>query len=219
MNTNFALALSFTAIFSFVVGCSSAEVEPIGGSTSGTPSVTSSSGGGSGGGGTGGGGGSAPIACASAPLCGGIYLPSSCNASGSGSGSGSGGGGGAPNPTLVTEMRCALQKLRDHEVGYVSLFVESTFHTGCGVRTEIVSFGDGSASVQQIQWADLGVAPGTPERVKLESVAYFDACLAGSDDKLAECVMAMTTKTAVAGPTCPCRGVPGAQDGQCESPF
>ncbi len=119
----------------------------------------------------------------------------------------------------VTEMRCALLKLRDHEVGYVSLFVEAHTNTGCGVRTEIVSFGDGSASVQEIQWADIGVSPGTPERVKLESAAYFDACLAGSDDKLAACVLAMTTKTAVAGPTCPCRGVPGAQDGQCKSPF
>ena len=112
-------------------------------------------------------------------------------------------------------MRCALLKLRDHEVGYVSLFEEVTIHTGCGVRTEIVSFGDGSASVQQIYWADLFSSPGTPERVKLESAAYFDACLAGSDDKLVECVLAMTTKTSVAGPTCPCRGVPGAQDGQC----
>jgi hypothetical protein len=116
-------------------------------------------------------------------------------------------------------MRCALLKLRDHEIGYVSVFTESTMFTGCGVRTEIVSFGDGSASVQHIQWADLGVGPGTPERVQLESAAYFDACLAGTDDTLAACVQAMTTKALVAGPTCPCRGVPGAQDGQCTSPF
>ena len=74
------------------------------------------------------------------------------------------------------------------------------------------------ASVRQIPWADIGVTPGTPVRVALESKAYFDACLAGSNDKLADCVMAMTTNTAVAGPTCPCRGVPGAQDGQCMAP-
>jgi hypothetical protein len=55
-------------------------------------------------------------------------------------------------------------------------------------------------------------------RATLKDKAYFEACLAGSDDKLSDCVLAITTGAAAAGPTCPCRGVPGAQDGQCKAP-
>lgn len=166
------------------------------------------------GGSTTGGGGSAPAACASAALCDGVYLPSSCDPFATTSGS----GGAPPGMMAATAMRCVLTKLRDHEVGYMSVFVESHANTGCGIRTEIVSFGDGTASVQDIHWADIGVTPGTPVRSTLKDKAFFDACLADSDDKLADCVMAMTTGAAAAGPTCPCRGVPGAQDGQCKAP-
>lgn len=160
-------------------------------------------------------GGSAPAACASAALCDGVYLPSSCDASGTGS---SGAGGASPGAMAAADMRCVLTKLRDHEVGYMSVFVESHATTGCGIRTEIVSFGDGTASVQDIHWADIGVTPGTPVRATLKDKAFFDACLAGSDDGLAACVTAMTMGAAATGSTCPCRGVPGAQDGQCKSP-
>jgi hypothetical protein len=183
-------------------------------------SSSSGSGGGGGesttsGGSTTGGGGSAPSACASAPLCDGVYLPSSCDPFGGSSGA----GGASPGVMAAAAMRCVLTKLRDHEVGYMSVFVESHATTGCGIRTEIVSFGDGTASVQDIHWADIGVTPGTPVRATLKDKAYFDACLADSDDKLADCVAGITTGATAAGPTCPCRGVPGAQDGQCKSPF
>ena len=189
-----------------------------GSSSSGSGGESSTTGGG--GSSTAGTGGSAPAACASAALCDGVYLSSSCDAFGSSSsGSGSGSGGAPPGAMAAADMRCVLTKLRDHEVGYMSVFVESHATTGCGIRTEIVSFGDGTASVQDIHWADIGVTPGTPVRATLQDKAYFDACLAGSDDGLPACVSSITMGAAVAGPTCPCRGVPGAQDGQCKSPF
>ena len=186
----------------------------------------SSSGGGNGGGGaattstaTGGaqptstGTGMSDPTCASAALCDEVGLtdPSIC-----GGGSGSSSGAGGASPGNATAARCILTKLRDRATGYVAIFVDSGSPVPCGQVTELVSFGDGSASISNRRYYDLGATASPSTRGALKPVAYFETCLAGDDAAAIDCLSSLITGAAVAGDTCPCRGSKnGMLSGSC----
>lgn len=151
-------------------------------------------------------------ACASAALCEDLVIldPEVCSA-----GSGSSGAGGAA-PANAATARCILKKLRDRATGYVAVIVDSASPVPCGQTTELVSFGDGSASVSHRRYADLGARADASVRRELKPVSYFEMCLAGDDYAALDCARSLITDTVVAGEACPCRGnKSGTLSGYC----
>lgn len=144
--------------------------------------------------------------CASAALCNEVVLfdPSVCSG-----GSGASSGAGGADPGNATAARCVLEKLRDRATGYVAVIVDSGSAIPCGKATELVSFGDGSATVSRRGYSDLWAGADPSLRLELKPVSYFETCLAGDDHAVLACVTDLTTSTVVAGDTCPCRGNKG----------
>jgi hypothetical protein len=185
-------------------------------------------------GGGGAGGGTTPAACTDAPLCDPILLPTRCkiagggihcgNSADAGTDGGTGGGGGAGgspgagggggqgggnsvSPKLVANIQCALGALRDRKVGAVNLLQQDDGPAVCGTRVEIVSFGDGTASVVPVQYCDGDATVETAFHAKLQPPEFFTKCLTASDDAtLLDCATNMLGAT-VAGATCECRGI------------
>ena len=157
--------------------------------------------------------------CTSAPLCETIGLPSACaygtagltcSAADAGSDAGdSDAGASVGGPDLDARLQCALEALRDRRTGGLALLLPENGSKTCGVRVEIVSFGDGTASVLPVSYCDLDVVRGTAARRVLQPKSFFADCLASTDETTRlECLANATTKTA-AGGTCSCRGISG----------
>jgi hypothetical protein len=159
--------------------------------------------------------------CSSPPLCDPIVLPAGCSflndaitctavAPGPDGGDADAGtaDAGPPNPLLPARVQCALEALRDRKTGGLSLLMDDPGSKTCGIRVEILSFGDGTASVLPASYCDLDVVRGEGERRAVQPVKFFDDCLASTDlTKRVECLTtAISTKTASGG-TCSCRGI------------
>ena len=106
----------------------------------------------------------------------------------------------------ATNARCVLGKLRDRATGYAAISVDSGSPVPCGHVVEVVSFGDGSASISRRNYGDLAVNVEKSVRSELQPVSYFETCLAGDDAAVIACLASLTTGAVVAGDTCPCRG-------------
>lgn len=159
--------------------------------------------------------------CSSPPLCDPIVLPSGCSfdsdaitcaAVSPGADAGDADAGtadaGAPNPLLPARVQCALEALRDRRTGGLALLVQDPGSKTCGIRVEILSFGDGTASVLPVSYCDLDVVRGMAERRAVQPVKFFEDCLASTDDaKRLECLTTAITTKPASGGTCSCRGI------------
>ena len=167
-------------------------------------------------------------ACTDAPLCDPLTFPKDCAfADGAitctdGDGGASDAGdtdAGAPSPAVVARLQCVLEALRDRATGGLALLVPTSGSKSCGIRVEIVSFGDGSASVLPVGYCDADIERGVPARHAIQPASYFETCLASPDvAKRFECLAGALQQKATAGGTCACRGI--AADplrGKCSS--
>jgi hypothetical protein len=148
--------------------------------------------------------------CTSPPLCDPIILPDACSSDGTSitcekpdAGLGESGFSGA----TTARLQCALEALRDHKVGGLSMLVADHGSPSCGVRLEIVSFGDGTASVLSVGYCDGVVTRGTATRRVLQSTSFED-CLASTDDrKRVACLDHLRIAKVAGGGACSCRGI------------
>jgi hypothetical protein len=156
----------------------------------------------SGSGGSGGGGPSDPLAaCGAEELCPVVSITVTCP---------------APlqcpaaecSSTVDTGIaKCFLQKLRDREVG-VLRFSESTSGY-CGESTTIVSFGDGTVSVQRSTFEDLAHEDFAPVSRSVQPDTFFNGCLTLNDEKkLIGCVKEAASLPTEGGKACPCSTCP-----------
>jgi hypothetical protein len=156
-----------------------------------------SSGSGSGGGGSDGGPGDPLAACGGEELCPPVSITVTCPALTQ-----------CPaaecSATLDTGVaKCFLQKLRDRQVGILR-FSESTSGY-CGETTTVVSFGDGTVSVQRSTFEDLAHEDFAPESRSVQADTFFDGCLTLNDQKkLIGCVKDAASLPAEGGKACPC---------------
>ena len=156
--------------------------------------------------------------CTSAPLCEPLGLPSSCtfdtniitcgaadagiDAGESDAGTSNGG------PDLTARLQCALEALRDRTTGGLTLLLPLDGSKTCGIRVEILSFGDGTASVLPVSYCDLDIERGTAERRALQPASFFKDCLASSDETTRlQCLANAIKKPKLGGGTCSCRGI------------
>jgi hypothetical protein len=163
-------------------------------------------------------------ACSSAPLCDPFSLPAYCTfaddtitcaeadagASDADAGDTDAGASdaGAPSPAVVARLQCALEALRDRKTGGLALLVPTNGSKTCGIRVEIVSFGDGSASVLPVSYCDADIVRGVPARRAIQPASYFESCLASTDvEKRFECLAGAIQKKSASGGTCACRGI------------
>ncbi|MEP7124411.1 MAG: hypothetical protein ABJE95_26015 [Byssovorax sp.] len=166
--------------------------------------------------------------CTAAPLCDPFSLPIDCvyaddaiDCSGADAGPGDAGesDAGAPSPLFESRVQCALEALRDRKTGGVTLLVPDHGSKTCGIRVEIVSFGDGSASVLPVSYCDTDIVRGVAERRAIQPKSFFDDCLASPDvAKRLGCLAGAIQKKAASGSACACRGI--AADplrGKCSS--
>lgn len=159
--------------------------------------------------------------CTSPPLCDPIVVPAGCSfmkgalvcgavAPGADGGDADAGpaDAGAPNPLVAARVQCALEALRDRKTGGLSLLVDDPGSKTCGIRVEILSFGDGTASVLPVSYCDLDIVRGQAERRAVQPVKFFDDCLASTDvTKRVECLATAISTKAAPGGTCSCRGI------------
>ena len=172
-------------------------------------------------------------ACGDAPLCDPLPLPNECafaddaitcapsdaGASDAGDADAGDADAGAPSPAVLARLQCALEALRDRKTGGLALLVPTSGSNSCGVRVEIVSFGDGSASVLPVSFCDSDVVRGVAARRAIQPASYFESCLASTDVAARFACLAGAIQTkAASGGTCACRGI--AADplrGKCSS--
>jgi hypothetical protein len=159
--------------------------------------------------------------CTSAPLCETIGFPSACTFGAAGitcsaadagvdAGDSDAGPTSPGGPDLTARLQCALEALRDRKTGGLALLVPENGSKSCGVRVEIVSFGDGTASVLDVGYCDLDVVRGTAVRSTLKPASFFDDCLASPDETTRlQCLAGAFKKATAAGGTCSCRGISG----------
>ncbi len=159
--------------------------------------------------------------CTSPPLCDPLTLPRSCSfvdnaivcAEGdAGTDAGESDAGesdaGPSAPVSTARLQCVLEGLRDRRTGGLSLLIPDNGSKTCGVRVEILSFGDGSASVLPVGYCDLDVVRGTAARRAIQPASFFEACLADTDDaKRLQCLVKAIKATTGSGGTCSCRGI------------
>jgi hypothetical protein len=161
-------------------------------------------------------------ACSEAPLCDPFSLPSECTfaddtitcaaadagASDAGDADAGDADAGPPSPAVLARLQCALEALRDRQTGGLALLVPTNGSNSCGVRVEIVSFGDGSASVLPVSYCDTDIVRGVAARRAIEPASYFESCLASADvaARFACLAGAIQTKAAPGG-ACACRGI------------
>jgi hypothetical protein len=165
--------------------------------------------------------------CQQAPLCDPLELPSFCAyvgpsfhcAAPDGGVPDAGADGSSLDPIQAARLQCALTALRDRRKGGLATLVAYNGSDTCGTRLEIVSFGDGSASVLAVNYCDLTVSRGQPARRKIQPVAFFEECLASTDErKQLTCLSEAITTTRASGETCSCRGIYADPDrGPCAS--
>lgn len=168
------------------------------------------------------GGDPTPAICGRAALCEPVVLPSVCAGTDtsfdcSGPDGGTAGDAGAPDggadgsllsPLQAAHLQCMLEALRDRREGAVNALVAYNGSKTCGTRLEIVSFGDGSASVLPVSYCDSDVVRGKAVRREIQPVAFFEECLASTDEeKRLQCLADAITAKAVSGEVCECRGV------------
>jgi hypothetical protein len=158
--------------------------------------------------------------CTSAPFCETIGLPGACmygsggiTCSAADAGVDAGDSDAGPNvggPELTARLQCALEALRDRKTGGLALLLPENGSKTCGVRVEIVSFGDGTASVLPVSYCDQDVVRGTAARSVLQPASFFDDCLASPDETTRlQCLAGAFKKATAAGGTCSCRGISG----------
>lgn len=160
--------------------------------------------------------------CTNAPLCDPFSLPERCSfaddaitcaasdagASDAGDTDAGDTDAGAPSPALTARVQCALEALRDRKTGGLALLVPTGGSKTCGIRVEIVSFGDGSASVLPVSYCDADVVRGVAARRAIQPASFFEACLASTDlSKRLDCLAAAIETKAASGGTCACRGI------------
>lgn len=166
--------------------------------------------------------------CRLPPLCDPLVLPSFCRYGGESFDCGAPDGGapedggatedaGAPDggvdgsllsPLQAGRLQCALEALRDRRVGGLATLVSYNGSKTCGTRVEIVSFGDGSASVLPVYYCDLDVERGKAARREIQPVAFFEECLASTNDLVQlQCLAEAITAKAASGEVCSCRGI------------
>lgn len=156
--------------------------------------------------------------CTSPPLCDPFSLPGTCEfsdnaitctASGGGADAGdSDAGPSVGGPDLTARLQCALGALRDRKTGGLALLLPENGSKTCGVRVEILSFGDGTASVLPVSYCDLDIVRGTAARRVLQPVSFFEDCLANNDEtKRLQCLAKAIKTTAASGAACSCRGI------------
>jgi hypothetical protein len=161
-------------------------------------------------------------ACGDAPLCDPLPLPSECmfadgaiTCATSDAGAGDAGDpdagdadAGAPSPAVLARLQCALEALRDRKTGGLALLVPTGGSKTCGVRVEIVSFGDGSASVLPVSYCDSDIVRGVAARRAIQPASFFESCLASTDvQKRLDCLAAAIQPKTASGGTCACRGI------------
>ena len=169
-----------------------------------------------------------PATCQDAPLCDPVELPSYCAFDGASLDCTGPDGGSVPDggtatdagasdagadgshlsPVQTARLQCTLEALRDRRAGGLTALTGSNSADLCGARVEIVSFGDGSASVLPVTFCGGSVARGKAARRAIQPVAFFEECLTSTEEaKRVQCLAkAMTTKT-VSGGVCSCRGI------------
>lgn len=158
--------------------------------------------------------------CTSAPLCDTIGLPGACTfgtdgitCSAADAGADAGESDAGPNvggPNLTARLQCALEALRDKKTGGLALLLPKNGSNTCGIRVEIVSFGDGTASVLPVSYCDLEVGRGTAARRVIQPASFFEDCLASADETTRlQCLANAIKKTTTGGGTCSCRGIAG----------
>ena len=164
--------------------------------------------------------------CHEAPLCDPLEVPSfcayespsfHCTAPGGGATDGGVPDGGATDggadgrglsPTDAARLQCALEALHDRRKGGLTTLVAYNGSEDCGTRLEIVSFGDGSASVLPVNYCNGNVSRGKAARRQIQPVAFFEECLASMDEmKRLQCLAGAMTLKAASGETCSCRGI------------
>ena len=157
--------------------------------------------------------------CTSPPLCDPIGLPGTCEFSDNAIICGASTGGGtdagdsdagpsAGGPDLTARLQCALEALRDRRTGGLALLLPENGSKTCGIRVEILSFGDGTASVLPVSYCDLDIVRGTAARRVLQPVSFFEKCLASNDETTRLTCLAKAIKTiSASGAACPCRGI------------
>ena len=109
--------------------------------------------------------------------------------------------------TIDSNAKCFLQKLRDREVGVLRV----TESTGgyCGESTVVVSFGDGTVSIQRSTFEDLAHEEMAPVSRSVQPDTFFNGCLTLNDqEKLIGCVRDAASLPAEGGRTCPCEACP-----------
>jgi len=164
--------------------------------------------------------------CHDAPLCDPLVLPSFCFADGAAidcaspdggvaedAGTPDGGAAASPlSPLQAGNLQCALEALRDRGAGGLSLLAAYNGSKTCGTRVEIVSFGDGSASVLPVAYCDLDADRGTAVRRAIQPAAFFEECLASTDIlKRLQCLSEAMTAKVASGGVCTCRGISADQ--------
>jgi hypothetical protein len=176
--------------------------------------------------------------CNQAPLCDPLVLPSVCKDNGvsfdctapdggapdggamDDAGALDGGADGSSlSPLQAGRLQCALEALRDRGKGGLATLVAYKGSKTCGTRIEIVSFGDGSASVLPVYYCDTDVERGKSARRQIQPVAFFEECLASTDEtKRLQCLAEAMTEKAASGGSCSCRGIHADQfRGRCSS--
>lgn len=163
--------------------------------------------------------------CQKAPLCEPLALPSFCSFDGTRSfacvaPAPDGGGAsdaGAPDggvegsllsATQAARLQCSLEALRDRKAGGLATLVAYKGSDTCGTRVEIVSFGEGSASVLPVIYCELEAERGEAVRRELQPVAFFEECLASTDEmKRLQCLADAVTTKGASGGVCSCRGI------------
>lgn len=164
--------------------------------------------------------------CFAAPLCEKIVLPGYCSSDGesitcaapdggieadageSDAGDAGGGDAGGLSAVQLARVQCALEALRDRKVGGLALLASDQGSKTCGTRLEIVSAGDGSASVLPVNYCDLDVSRGVAARREIKPASFFEDCLASTDERTrVECLATAIAKTPANGGVCSCRGI------------
>ena len=154
--------------------------------------------------------------CTSPPLCDPLTLPRSCSfvdnaivcAEGD-AGTDAGESDAGPSaPVSTARLQCVLEGLRDRRTGGLSLLIPDNGSKICGVRVEILSFGDGSASVLPVGYCELDVVRGKAARRKIQPASFFEACLADTDDaRRLQCLVNAIETRPASGGICSCRGI------------
>src|SRR5262249_55199430 len=109
----------------------------------------------------------------------------------------------------VAAARCVLENLRDRQRVRVSVVLDTGSGQPSGDATEIVSFGDGSASVSNRHYEDVAVSVQPSVRRAGRPPSYFEQCLAGDPAAILACTRTLVTNTVVDGATCSCQGNSG----------